>query len=62
MARFYDLYTSDLEDGKSMRLTERQGSKGPVVVDTDMRYLREVEERRYTAETVRSLTMAYKRA
>ena len=37
MARFYDLYTSDLERGKSMRLTERQGSEGPVVVDVDLR-------------------------
>ena len=54
MARFYDLYTSDLEQGKSMRLTERQGSEGPVVVDVDLRYPLTVKERLYTAETVRS--------
>ena len=59
MARFYDLYTSDLEKGKSMRLTERQGSDGPVVVDIDLRYPLDVKERRYTAETVRSVAMAY---
>ena len=59
MARFYDLYTSDLEQGKSMRLTERQGSEGPVVVDVDLRYPLTVKERLYTAETVRSVAMAY---
>ena len=59
MARFYDLYTFDLEHGKSMRLTERQGSEGPVVVDVDLRYPLTVKERLYTAETVRSVAMAY---
>ena len=62
MARFYDLYTSDLEAGKSMRLTERQGAEGPVVVDIDLRYPLEVEERRYSAETVRSVAMAYQKS
>ena len=62
MPRFYDLYTSDLEAGKSLGLTERQGLEGPVVVDIDLRYPLDVEERRYTAETVRSVALAYQQS
>ncbi|BDA45252.1 probable helicase L207/L206 at N-terminal half [Coccomyxa sp. Obi] len=59
LGRFYDLYVAGLEGGRSMGLTERQGGDGPIVVDIDLRYPLEVEERRYTSETVRSVATAY---
>ena len=59
LGRFYDLYVASLKGGRSMELTEKQGVDGPVVVDIDLRSSLEVEERRYTSETVRSVAMAY---
>ena len=62
MPRFYDLYTSHLEAGNPISLTERLGPQGPVVVDIDLRFPLEVDERRYTPETVRSVAIAFQQS
>ena len=60
MPTFYDLYTSDLEAGKPLSLTERQGPQGPVVVDIDFCFPRDPKAtRRYTSDTVLAVVMAY---
>ena len=60
MPTFYDLYTSDLEAGKPLSLTERQGPEGPVVVDIDLCFPRDPKaRRRYTSDTVLAVAMAY---